>query len=354
MILWRAVAIELDELVASLVARQCIWPRGGQVQDDQLLGLVPWPPPETLEAFYGPSPAPVSLTALNEPRSGIIPGVLYRDYSFPGQMVSSFEEVNRGIVRRWYSRRPGTGLVVLMLPGLAQFNFFWFDRMGETLAAAGIEAWMMDEPYNFRRTPAGARPSQYIAGGPPRQLVAAFRYAICDARALIATLRQHADRVIVIGQSYGAWLSTILCLLESDICVFPVTPMGDVVRWYYSRGKLARYGRRRVKLSDRRELWRIARPINPAAWSAPAQPERIHFHISRYDRFLDPRLAIDLAHRWHSPYTEHPDGHVSIWLGKRLRQLLLRQVLECSRPFPPASGQPRPQQTAVQADAAYR
>ena len=200
--------------------------------------------------------------------------------------------------------------------------------MGDTLAAAGIEAWMMDEPYNFRRTPHGARPSQYIAGGPPQQLVAAFRYAILDARALLAALRAGGRRVIVIGQSYGAWLATMLSLLEPDLLAYPVTPMGDVARWYYSRSKLARLGRRRVRLRSREHLWEIARPINPAAWPAPAQPQRVHFHISRYDRFLDPALALALARRWQSPYTEHPDGHISIWLGRRLRQILLGQILE--------------------------
>lgn len=327
--MWRAVAILIDMLIGTLVTR-CIWPRGRLSSDPVLLATLPSSPPESLEQFY-PVPEPLELKPIGEPRRGHIGGVLYQDYEFPGQFTAGFPEVNRGLARRWWHPGLELPLAVLMLPGLAQFNFFWFDRMGELLASSGIDAWMMDEPYNFRRTPRGYCPSQLIAGGPPQQLVAAFRYAATDARALVRTLQLQGRQVILIGQSYGAWLSTILSILEPGLAaVFPVTPMGDVVRWYRSRSFLARYGRRYVSIRDMEALRRLARPLNPAAWPPPENPDRVHFHISLYDRFLEPSLAVELARRWRSPYTLHHDGHCSIWLGARLRRLLCRQIMSTS------------------------
>lgn len=326
--MWRPLAILIDEIIASLVARRCIWRGGRLVTDPVLLEQLPWPPPASLDEFYGSHPAPVELEPMGSPRRGHTAGVVFQDYVFPGQLKAGFSEVNRGIARRWWHPGREIPLAVLMLPGLAQFNFFWFDRMGELLAACGIDAWMMDEPYNFRRTPEGYCPSQLIAGGPPEQLLAAFCYAARDARALIRTLQLRGVDVILIGQSFGAWLSTMLALVHPELsAVFPVTPMGDVVRWVRSPSTLARLGRRYGQIPDQQTLRRLARPINPAAWPPPAQPERVHFHIARYDRFLTPSLAESLARKWGAPYTLHADGHCSIWLGTRLRRMLLQQIM---------------------------
>ncbi len=325
--MWRPVAILIDELIAFLVGNRCLWPRGKLSSDPVLLSQVPWPPPQSLEEFYG-QPQPADLRPIGEPRRAHVAGVLYQDYEFTGQLRAGFDRVNRGLARRWWHPGRELPLAVLMLPGLAQFNFFWFDRMGQVLAACGLDAWMMDEPYNHRRTPPGFCPSQLIAGGPPRQLLAAFCYAARDATAVIRALQARGRRVILIGQSFGAWLSTMLALLHDDLAaVFPVTPMGDVVRWYRSKSTLSRMGRRHTRISDRELLQHIARPVNPAAWPPPRSAQRVHFHISVYDRFLDPHLALRLARSWNSPYTLHREGHASIWLGARLRRLLREQIV---------------------------
>jgi hypothetical protein len=325
---WRPVAVLLDELVCMAVARRCLWPGARLTSDPVLIEQTPLQLCHDLEAFYSPVKA-VTLVPEGSPVKALTAGVCYQDYGFQSPIRCGFPEVNRGLVRRWWSEARDTGLSVLLLPGLAQFNFFWFDTFAEALASRGIEALMLIEPYNFRRTPRGYQPSQLIAGGPPQQLIAAFRYALVEARGLVEGLRASGRRVALVGQSFGAWISTMLAVLEWDlVAVLPATPMGDVVRWYYGNSTLARKGRRRVYLPDAERLRALAKPVNPIEWQPRTPRQRIHFHIAAHDRFLSPRLAIELARHWQVGYTLHDEGHCSIWLGSRFRRLLVSQVQE--------------------------
>jgi hypothetical protein len=48
------------------------------------------------------------------------------------------------------------------LGGLVQLGYYWFDRLAMALASRGVDFWMMDEPFNHRRTPHGYLPAERI------------------------------------------------------------------------------------------------------------------------------------------------------------------------------------------------
>jgi dienelactone hydrolase len=324
--MWPILAPFIDEVGAAAIGRLFLWRRGPlrarRVCDHLVV-------PEfrgDLQQFYGDFRPPSEWTWTSDPKHSS-PALEVRDGFFVSPLRTGFPENDRVQVRRW--KPADARLSVIGLGGLVQLGYYWFDGLAKSLAARGIEFWMMDEPFNHRRTPPGFLPGELIAGAGPEQLIAAVRQAIIDTRLLIADLRSQGQRVGIVGQSYGGWLALLLSLLEPDLeFAVPLIPMCDLATWYQAGLPLSRGARNRFPRYPKLQLEELLRPINPSAWQPILQPDRIDIHAATRDRLVLYRSIVRLATAWKSGLTVHRAGHYSVFFGSALRERVVNFVLQ--------------------------
>jgi pimeloyl-ACP methyl ester carboxylesterase len=260
-------------------------------------------------------------------------GIRVADGGFSSPISTGYPENDHVFLRHWSGE--SSGLSVIGLGGLVQLGYYWFDALACSLARKGIEFWMMDEPFNHCRTPCGYVPGELIAGGGPRQLIAAVRQAVIDARCLITRLRSQGQRVGVVGQSYGGWLSLLLSLLEPDLeFVISLIPMCDLPAWYSSGLPLARAARQNFPAMNRTQLRTLLQPINPIAWHPRVKRDRIEIHVATQDRLVLHQSIRELVNRWDAQMRIHHRGHYSVFFGKRLRDQVIQSIDEMATPTP--------------------
>lgn len=324
--MWQLVAPAIDEIGAYIIGRAFFWRRKHLPLADHIVRNVYQPFDGDLPRFYsfdgGSDVCPTVIKQTNADE------VTIRDLSFPSPLASGIPENDRVVVRHWQSVECDRRMSVVALGGVVQVGYFWFDRFAEALALCGVDCWMMDEPYNSRRTPNGYMPGELVLGGSPEQLIASVRQAIVDARTLIRMLRAQGRRVGVVGQSYGGYLALLLSLVEPELdFVVSMIPLADVPAWYRTALSLPRGVRRRFPRFTAAELEAIAWPINPIAWRPVVLPSRIDVHAAQYDRVVSADCIRRLSERWGTRFTLHPEGHYSLFFGDRFRRQVQSFVL---------------------------
>jgi pimeloyl-ACP methyl ester carboxylesterase len=324
--MWSVLAPFIDEIGAAAIGRLFLWRRAAGAKRR---ACPQTRPPEfrgDLQQFYSASFSDLDWTWSDVPRR-VSGDREVGDGYFVSPVCTGLAENDLVRVRRW--RRAGSGLTVIGLGGLVQLGYYWFDGLGESLAEQGVDLWMMDEPFNHRRTPRGFFPGELIAGAGPEQLIAAVWQAVLDARALINHLRTHGQRVGLVGQSYGGWLSLLLALLEEDLeFVVPLIPMCDLPAWYCAGLPLSRGARRRFPRYSQQELCALLRPINPIAWKPLVPVDRIDVHAATRDRLVLYRSISQLARAWGTRFTAHHGGHYSVFFGHKLRNRVVSFIAE--------------------------
>jgi pimeloyl-ACP methyl ester carboxylesterase len=332
--MWPILAPLIDEMGAAVIGRLFLWRRSHK--PSRRCPRTESPPTfdGNLQAYYRISCSPVPWEWTPTKRSAA--GASVCDGHFRSPVHSGYPDNDSVRVRRW-SGSESKG-VAIGLGGLVQLGYHWFDRLGDALAARGVDLWMMDEPFNHRRTPQGYLPGELIAGYGPEELLAAVRQAVLDLRTLIAHIRRQGLRVGLIGQSFGGWLSLLVALLEDDLdFVVPLIPLCDLVSWYRSALPLARGARRHSQEYSNSELNALLAPINPIAWKPVVPTSRIHIHAATRDRMVLYRSIQQLAHAWGTHFTAHQAGHYSVFFGNHLRDSVIDFVQDRARPGSPVT-----------------
>lgn len=318
--LWRFIAPAIDELGAMIIGRVFLWRRKRLPLEQQIVARLYEPFDGDLNRYYA-VPRPFEPARGELIKQAEHSHIALRDLGFSSPLPAGIADNDRVIVRHWHGTRRDRRLSVLALGGLVQVGYFWFDRLAEGLARAGVDTWMMDEPFNGRRTPDGYLPGELILGGGAELLIAAVRQAVVDARAIIRMLRAQGRRVGVVGQSYGGFLSLLLSILEPELeFVVSMIPLADVPAWYRTALFLPRGVRGRFPRFSEAELQAIAWPVNPMRWRPAVPAERIALHAARYDRLVRVDSIRKLASLWDAQLTMHAEGHYSLFFGDSFRR----------------------------------
>jgi pimeloyl-ACP methyl ester carboxylesterase len=324
--MWSLLAPFIDEVGAAAIGRLFLWRRAAVVTSGACCATRLPAFQDDLQQFYSAEPTEFEWVWTHTNRT-MSNGSRVDDGYFMSPVHTGFPKNDRVRVRRW--PRDGAATSVVGLSGLVHLGYYWFDGLAKSLGNHDIEFWMMDEPFNHHRTPNGFLPGELIAGAGPEQLIAAVWQAVIDARALIAHLKSNGQRVGVVGQSYGGWLSLLLALLDPELeFVVPLIPMCDLPAWYCAGLPLARGARRRFPRYSRSELDSLLRPINPIAWKPLVPVNRIAIHAATRDRMVLYRSIARLARIWGTRFTAHHQGHWSIFFGRQLRNAVVDFICE--------------------------
>ena len=322
--MWSLFSPLIDEIASAAIGRFFLW-RPDHVRRHRSVR-----PPVLpsfcgdLESFYstGTSVGEIEWLAPRKPQPD---GARMADGHFDSPIRTGYPENDRVFLRHWSATEPE--LSVIGLGGLVQLGYYWFDGLAAALAATGVDFWMMDEPFNHCRTPRGFVPGELIAGAGPVQLIAAVRQAVIDARRLITILRARGQRVGIVGQSYGGWLSLLLSILEPDLdFVVALIPMCDLPAWYRSGLPLARAARKRFPDYQKARLSEILLPVNPIAWKPSVCSKRIELHAATQDRLVLHQSIRDLVRTWNTRIHIHHRGHYSVFFGNRLRDMVVSSI----------------------------
>lgn len=280
-----------------------------------------------LTSFFSPVPQPAQLTyqpSLKPASKFECQSALVEDFQFPSSIQTGFPENDLVKGRHWKSTNVASGAnstpryTVVAVDGIVQMGVRSFNRLARQLTPCGVDVIMMDSPFNYRRTPAGYRPGQLIAGGNLDHQLNGARQGILDLWSLILSLQNAGQQIGLVGISHGAWLILTATLLMKDLeFAMAITPPVDLFHILDEGGMVVNAIRRGVYHDsvDQEKLERICRPLIVANWTPQIPASSIYLHVANYDRFV-PSFRIDaLAEKWKTQSFHHALGHIQATTG---------------------------------------
>ncbi|MGO8671377.1 MAG: dienelactone hydrolase family protein [Capsulimonadaceae bacterium] len=226
---------------------------------------------------------------------------------YPSPAPSRFPVNNTVIAFLILPDGPGPHPAVIVLHEWAASNLSGIMRLCEKLADSGTAALVMVEPYTLQRTPDDDSAQSQILSSDLPNTAAAIRQAILDARRGLDILAARPDidpnRMGAAGISLGGILAAILAQNDPRVkTLFSIAGGADLAGILWSspllRGLQGGLRRRGYVEDDVR------------AACAPFEVDRARNHVdpadvllvdARYDVFVNPDHAYDLAHAFGDP-----------------------------------------------------
>lgn len=292
-----------------------------------------------LTTFFSPRPAAAELeyqAQLHPASQATFPAAEVEDFQFESSVETGFSENDRVKGRHWKSTvadpRKGvpSRLTVVAVDGIVQMGVRSFNRLAQRLTPAGIDVVMLDSPFNFRRTPAGYRPGQLIAGGNIDHQLTVARQGVLDLWSLVQALQSEGRQIGLMGISHGAWLTLTATLLMQDLqFAMAITPPVDLLRILEEGGTVVNAIRRGASHDPPAEdqLEHLCKPLRLNQWQPLLPPDRIHLHIADYDRFVPSQRISELAQQWGTRVTHHRLGHIEATTGPKVVFQVARDIL---------------------------
>ncbi|MFK7776600.1 MAG: hypothetical protein QM501_00585 [Gimesia sp.] len=279
-----------------------------------------------LTTFFSPAPQAAQLAYqpnLNPASQITFDTAQVEDFQFPSSLQTGFPENDLVKGRHWKSTTnrntdSNPRYTVVAVDGIVQMGVRSFNRLARRLTPAGVDVVMMDSPFNFRRTPAGYRPGQLIAGGNFDHQLTVARQGILDLWSLIIALQNEGRQIGLVGISHGAWMTlTAALLIEQLEFVMAITPPVDLFHILDEGGIVVNAIRRGVSHDslDHDKLEQLCKPLIVANWTPKVPNSAIYLHIADFDRFV-PSFRIDaLAEKWRTQSFHHALGHIEATTG---------------------------------------
>ncbi|QDT28139.1 Alpha/beta hydrolase family protein [Gimesia panareensis] len=293
-----------------------------------------------LTSFFSPKPPPAQLEYQAELRptsQATFPSAKVEDFQFPSTVDTGFPENDCVKGRHWKSTvaSPQTEvesrLTVVAVDGIVQLGVRSFNRLAQQLTPHGIDVVMLDSPFNFRRTPAGYRPGQLIAGGNLDHQLMVARQGILDLWSLILALQAEGRQIGLMGISHGAWLTlTATLLIEQLQFAIAITPPVDLLRILEEGGTVVNAIRRGASHDppEEEQLEQLCKPLRLNQWQPLLAPEQIHLHIADFDRFVPSARIAELAEQWGTRVSHHKLGHIEATTGPKVVFQVARDILD--------------------------
>lgn len=293
-----------------------------------------------LTSFFSPVPPPAQLEyqpQLKPMSHSVFPDAQVEDFQFSSSIQTSFPQNDLVKGRHWKStaslqeRESKPRYTVVAVDGIVQLGVRSFNRLAQRLTPSGIDVVMMDSPFNYRRTPAGYRPGQLIAGGNLDHQFTVARQGVLDLWSLILALQEKGHKIGLVGISHGAWMTLTAALLFNQLeFVMAITPPVDLFHILDEGGAVVNAIRRGVAHEpiDRDRLKTLTSPLIVSNWEPLLPPESIHLHVADYDRFV-PSFRIDqLAELWKSQSFHHKLGHIEATTGPKVVSQVASNILD--------------------------
>jgi len=292
-----------------------------------------------LTTFYSPVPQPAQLTyqpRLRPASQATFSAAQVEDFQFPSSIQTSFPENDLVQGRHWKStavsreQQSRPRFTVIAVDGIVQMGVRSFNRLAQRLTPCGIDVVMMDSPFNYRRTPAGYRPGQLIAGGNLDHQLTVARQGVLDLWSLILALQAKGHQIGLVGISHGAWMTlTAALLIEQLDFVMAITPPVDLFHILDEGGTVVNAIRRGVNHDppELEQLEQLCAPLMIPQWMPRLPAAAIHLHVADFDRFV-PSFRIEaLAEQWQTKLSHHPLGHIEATTGPKVVSQVAEDIL---------------------------
>lgn len=293
-----------------------------------------------LTTFFSPVPQAAKLEYQPQLRPAsqlTFPSARVEDFQFPSPIQTAFPENDLVKGRHWkstaVSREQNTTprYTVIAVDGIVQLGVRSFNRLAQRLTPFGVDVVMMDSPFNYRRTPAGYRPGQLIAGGNFDHQLMVARQGVLDLWSLILALQHNGHQIGLVGISHGAWLTlTATLLVEQLEFVMAITPPVDLFHILEEGGTVVNAIRRGVaeEPMELEKLEQLCRPLIVSQWKPQISTASIHLHVADYDRFV-PSFRIEaLAAQWQAKTSHHRLGHIEATTGPKVVSQVACDILD--------------------------
>ncbi|WP_339729293.1 hypothetical protein [uncultured Gimesia sp.] len=292
-----------------------------------------------LATFF--SPVPLAAQLKYQPRLRPASKITFEaaeveDFSFRSSIQTTFPENDLAKGRHWKStatsRKTGSSprYTVIAIDGIVQMGVRSFNLLAQRLTPCGVDVVMLDSPFNYRRTPAGYRPGQLIAGGNLDHQLTVARQGILDLWSLILTLQNQGHQIGLMGISHGAWMTLTAALLIDQLeFVMAITPPVDLFHILEEGGTVVNAIRRGIEHdpTDLEHLEQLTRPLVVANWKPRLNTASIHLHVADFDRFV-PSFRIDsLAEQWQAKSSHHRLGHIEATTGPKVVTQVAEDIL---------------------------
>lgn len=219
---------------------------------------------------------------------------------FPS-LVRTQAQDNNTVWATFYATKVGAHPApsVLVLPILGAPNA-WIERVFcEALARRGMNALLLEFPYQFhRRSYPWLASGQLFMARNPKHLMRNFRQAVLDARRALQWLRKQdsvdSKRLGVLGVSLGALVGSIVLGLEPDVSTGCLLLGGaDLARILWDGDMTAKVARslEREGMTYEKLAASIA-PYDPREHAPGAQGKKLWLINARWDKVV-PRAAAD-------------------------------------------------------------
>jgi len=242
-----------------------------------------------------------------------------------------FVENNQVHLNFWPGPEGWGSPVMFMLHGVMSVSDVGYRLWAKKLNQLGWSAVFFHLPYHYGRKPRGVFSGELALTANLIRTAEAIRQAVVELRWVIREMKRHgAERFGIWGTSYGGWIGSLLCVLESSISTaWLLEPIVDVdtAIWESPASRTIQKQLQRRRIS--RDLVRQHLPNVCPSFHVPAiDPRKILFVAGTFDRIAPPHTLKALQKAWPgSHYEEFRQGHV----GYQLMPQSLR--LACER-FP--------------------
>ncbi|QDV51481.1 alpha/beta hydrolase [Gimesia fumaroli] len=259
------------------------------------------------------------------------------DFQFLSSIQTTFPENDLVKGRHWkstaVSRESGASprYTVVAVDGIVQMGIRSFNRLAQRLTPCGVDVVMLDSPFNYRRTPAGYRPGQLIAGGNLDHQLTVARQGVLDLWSLILALQNQGHQIGLVGISHGAWMSLTAALLIDQLeFVMAITPPVDLFHILEEGGTVVNAIRRGVgdDVTEPERLEQLTRPLVVPNWQPRLDASAIHLHVADFDRFVPSFRIQALAEQWQAKSSHHRLGHIEATTGPKVVAQVAEDVLD--------------------------
>ena len=221
--------------------------------------------------------------------------------TYPSLVVTPYPVDNTVTGFLFLPSTPGPYPVMLVEHEWLPVNLDNEDVLCETLARAGVAAFLVVQPYSYVRRVVPRVEDVELLSGDPKQSVEAVRQAVLDNRRALDWLQSRPDidpnRMGVAGISLGGILAPLIAGVDHRARVLvTIVGGGDVSDLVYD--SFITYGLRPALLYHGvtfDSLKRDFAPIEPTNWLQGFDPKNALLFNGRFDVFVNPQMAHHLA-----------------------------------------------------------